>query len=573
MAPATPAARPMLLVAERDPVALDLLEGELQRAFGSDFRVRGERSGDAATAALVEAHEVGRRVAVVLVDHRLPAADRERLLRRARELHPDARRALTVEWGAWGDKDVASVVLTAMAVGDIAYYVLKPWTARDELFRRTVAEFVHEWSRSEVDNRREVVLVADRRSVPAAAIRTLLSGNGIPYAFRPLGSQLGTDVLSALDETVREDEWLVWLPAVGGAVLRSPSRREVAEAWGLRTTLPDGDADARRYDLLVVGAGPAGLAAAVYAASEGLRVLVVERDAVGGQAGTSSLIRNYLGFSRGVSGAELAQRGYQQAWVFGADVLLLREVTSLRRDAEAGVVVAHVGGVGDVTARAVVLATGVSYRRLAVESVDRFTGAGVWYGASVSEAHALTGRPAVVVGGGNSAGQAALHLARYCSSVTLVVRGDDVGATMSRYLVDAVDASNVVTVRTGCQVVAGQGEGRLEAVTLRRRHDGAEEVLSCDGLFLMIGAVPQTAWLPDAVSRDERGFVRTGEAVGGAAAPDRRPRPRQPYETSVPGVFAVGDLRSGSVKRVASAVGEGSVVVSQVHAHLEAPGG
>ncbi|MGH3368406.1 MAG: NAD(P)/FAD-dependent oxidoreductase, partial [Nocardioidaceae bacterium] len=320
----------------------------------------------------------------------------------------------------------------------------------------------------------------------------------------------------------------------------------------------------------VVGAGPGGLAAAVYASSEGLRTLVVERESIGGQAGSSSLIRNYLGFSRGVSGAELAQRGYQQAWVFGAHFVLMREVTRLKEQGDD--FVAEIADVGEVTARTVVLATGVSYRRLGVPELEALGGSGVYYGASVSEAHGLTGLDAVVVGGGNSAGQAVLHLARYCRQVTLVVRGQDLTATMSSYLTDAIEAATNIAVRPSSEVTGGHGDTRLEAVVVRDRTTGAEESLRADGLFVMIGAEPRTDWLPQTVGRDRYGFVLAGSD---AAADPLWPlsRPPQPYETTLPGLFAVGDVRCGSVKRVASAVGEGSVVVSQLHAHLKARNG
>jgi thioredoxin reductase (NADPH) len=435
-----------------------------------------------------------------------------------------------------------------------------------------VAEFVQEWARSDVANDREVEVVADLHSARGHAIRNLLSRNGIPSGFRERGSEKAEDVLRALGEDLGDDlgkelgehDALVWMPALGGTVLRNPSDTEIAEAWGVRTTLA-ADED-RDFDVLVIGAGPAGLASAVYASSEGLRTLVVERESIGGQAGSSSLIRNYLGFSRGISGAELAQRGYQQAWVFGAHFLLMREVTGLKLSE--GRFRADVGGVGEVTARAVVLAAGVSYRRLGVPELEALTGAGVYYGASVSEAHALTGLHAVVVGGGNSAGQAVLHLARYCERVTLVVRGPDLAETMSSYLIDAIGAAANVAVLYRHEVVAGTGDNRLESVTVRDRSGGAEQVLRADGLFVMIGAEPRTEWLPE-VGRDRFGFVVTGTEFGepDAADPGRAP---QPYETTVPGLFAVGDVRSGSVKRVASSVGEGSVVVSQVHEYLKA---
>jgi thioredoxin reductase (NADPH) len=288
---------------------------------------------------------------------------------------------------------------------------------------------------------------------------------------------------------------------------------------------------------------------------------VVERESIGGQAGSSSLIRNYLGFSRGISGAELAQRGYQQAWVFGAHFVLMRQVEHLETDGDR--FVAKISDIGEVSARAVVLANGVSYRRLGVPELEALTGAGVHYGASVSAAHGLAGMHAVVVGGGNSAGQAVLHLARY-AEVTLVVRGAKLGDGMSSYLVETIDATPGITVLTETEVVGGGGDGRLERAVLRSRATGAEQTIPADGLFVMIGAAPHTDWLPEAVGRDRYGFVLAGSD---AAADERWPLEREPYpyESTLPGVFAVGDVRCGSVKRVASAVGEGSVVVSQLH--------
>ncbi len=558
--------RPLLLAVDVRPEMLDRIEGELQRGFGSGYRVRGEGTAEEALRSLDLAHDQSQPVALVLVDHALPDDARRALLAGARSLHPDARRALLVEWGAWADRGIAAAILQAMAVGDINYYVLKPWQSGDELFHRVVAEFVQEWSRSEVSNERETVVVAHQHSARAHAIASLLSRNGIPYAFRARGSPEAERVTQAIEAHGGDTagaEVVVWMPATGGAVLLDPTDVEVAEAWGIRTSLGP---DERDFDLLVVGAGPAGLAAAVYAASEGLRTLVVERESIGGQAGSSSLIRNYLGFSRGISGAELAQRAYQQAWVFGARLVLMREVTRLAPAGDGHV--ATIADVGDVRARTVVLATGVSYRRLGVPEVEAFTGAGVFYGANVSQAHALKGLHAVVVGGGNSAGQAVLHLDRYCQQVTLVVRGDDLAESMSSYLVDAIAATSIA-VRASAEVVGATGDGRLEQVTIRSRSTSEEGPVRADALFVMIGAQPRTSWLPDEIARDRFGFVLAGHD---AADSDRwgRPERPQPYESTVPGVFAVGDVRCGSVKRVASAVGEGSVVVSQVHAFLGA---
>jgi thioredoxin reductase (NADPH) len=558
-----PEARPLLLAVDRDPSMLARIESELERAFGSDFRVRGELAAADAVGVLEVAHREEQRVAVVLVDHALPAEERTAVFSAARRLHPDARRALLIEWGAWAVRETATAILQAMSLGDISYYVLKPWINRDEFFHRVVAEFVQEWSRTEPSNYREVVVVSDQRAPRAHAVGNLLERNGIPHAFRPRGSRLADAVLAELPARAQDAEVVVWMPALGGRLLLDPTDAEVVEAWGIPTSIPDTEGD---FDVLVVGAGPAGLAAAVYASSEGLNILAIEREALGGQAGTSSLIRNYLGFSRGVSGAELAQRGYQQAWVFGAHFVLTREVTLLKPDADG--FVAEVSDVGQVRARAVVLATGVSYRRLGIESLDQFTGAGVYYGANVSAAHGLSGLRAVVVGGGNSAGQAVLHLARYCRWVGLLVRGKSLAAGMSSYLVDTITATPNVEVHTDVDVVDGGGEGRLEWVGVRDRSTGREERLDADGMFVMIGAEPRTDWLPAQVSRDGFGFVLTGSDVDEEHWPiERRPYPN---ETCVPGIFAVGDVRSGSVKRVASAVGEGSVVVSQLHQFLAA---
>ncbi len=554
--------RPLLLAVETDPRRLGRTETELARSFAATHRVRGEASVADALHQLRGAADRGERVALVLVDDRVPVEERDALLALARTAHPEARRGLLVDWGAWADPDVARTILRGSAVGDLHTYVLRPWTEGDELFHRTVAEIVQDWSRADPRNKREVVVVADPHSGRAFEVSSLLQRNRIPYAFRDRSSVQGQRVLEAAAPAT-DGEVVVWMPAIGGTTLVDPTETEVLRAWGIPTEL----GAQRDFDLLVIGAGPSGLAAAVYGASEGLSTLVVEREAIGGQAGTSSLIRNYLGFSRGLSGSELAQRGYQQAWVFGAHFALTREVERLE-PVDSGFR-AVVSGQGAVSAKAVVLACGVAYRRLGVPSVEAFTGQGVYYGASVSAAHALAGLSAAVAGGGNSAGQAVLQLARYCREVHLVVRGASLGETMSAYLVEAIDGEPVITVHLSSDVTGARGHGRLEALTLTGRGDGASQEIGVDGFFVMIGAEPHTDWLPPAVRRDGRGFVLTGTD----AATDLSDATPHPHETSVPGLFAVGDVRGGSVKRVASAVGEGSVVVTEVHAHLSTPHG
>jgi thioredoxin reductase (NADPH) len=557
--------RPLLLAVDADAGQLGRIEGELQRAFGSDFRVRGELVPDDAVRTLQGARDRDERVAVVLVDDSFPDDARTKIFTAARILHPDARRALLVAWGAWAHPESAQKILQGIAVGDISYYVLKPWITRDELFHRTIAEFVQEWSRSEPVNLREVVVIAAQHTGRAYAVSDLLNRNGIPHAFRARSSTLGQQALAEIGQP--EGDVVVWMPAIGGTCLVNPDDAEILQAWGIPTSLPE---DHRDFDLLVVGAGPAGLAAAVYAASEGVRTLVVEREALGGQAGTSSLIRNYLGFSRGLSGAELAQRGFQQAWVFGARFVLMRQVERLSpRD---GGFVADIGSVGEVRARAVLISTGVSYRRLGLPSLEELSGHGVHYGASVSAAHALTGLRAAVVGAGNSAGQAVLHLARYCASVHLIVRGPGLAGSMSSYLVDAIAAQPIIQVHLKTEVIGGYGNGQLELVTIRDRTSGQKQHIPLEGLFVMIGASPFTDWLPSEVERNQHGFLSTGTD---AARSDRwrLARPPHPHETTLPGLFAVGDVRCGSVKRVASAVGEGSVVVSEIHQFLAMPQG
>lgn len=550
-----PDGRPVLLAVDDDPAALERVGRELGRRYGADYRVILERSAPAALERLAALRNAGAAVALILAAQWTEGVTGEELLARSRELHPGARRGLLVEWGGWGDPPTAEAILRAMSLGHMEYYVLKPWHSPDEYFHRTVTGFLLGWSRAEDHAPREATLVAERWSARGHELRSLLARNGVPHVVHDAGSEEGRRLLEASG----------WRPGDGPLVLTvdgqrlvSPSNADVARAFGVETEL----GAERDFDVVVVGAGPAGLSAGVYAASEGLRTLVVEAESLGGQAGSSSRIRNYLGFPRGVSGSELAQQAYQQAWVFGTRFLLMRRVTGLRTGHGRHVV--EISDGSEATARAVVLATGVSYRRIGIPGLERLTGAGVFYGASGSEAKGLAGEEVFVVGGGNSAGQAAVHLARHARRVTLLVRGSSLAESMSRYLIDELGAAANVAVRTGTEVVDGGGEERLAWIALRDAATGDEETVPAAALFLMIGAHPHTDWLPDAVERDEWGYVLTGDDVAG---PGAGARPLL-FETRLPGVFAVGDVRHRSVKRVASAVGEGSVVISQVHRYL-----
>ncbi|MGH2716510.1 MAG: FAD-dependent oxidoreductase [Thermoleophilaceae bacterium] len=546
--------RPRVLVVEDEGEARARIRGELERRYGGDYRVRCEGSALAALAKLERWRAAGDAVALVLADQWMPDLTGEEFLARAKALFPDAKRALLVSFGAWGDRATADAMLRAMARGRMDYYVLKPWRRADEYFHRTVTEFLHEWERASSASPQEIAVICERRSPRSHQLRELLARNGVPHVVHDTDSAEGSRLLSeAGREGTREPVVLL----LGGGVLVDPTNAELADAYGVSTSLESRS----EFDVAVVGAGPAGLAAAVYASSEGLDTLIVERESIGGQAGSSSLIRNYLGFARGVSGSELAQRAFQQAWIFGARFLHTRAVTALRPGDGRHVLTLSDGS--EATATAVVLATGISYRRLGIPELEALVGTGVFYGASVSAARVHAGQEVYVVGGGNSAGQAAVHLGRYAERVTILVRRGSLAETMSSYLINEIDAAENIDVRPHTEVTGGFGEGALEAIALRDCRSGRAETVPAGALFVLIGAEPHTSWLPAAVRRNEWGYLLSGPDLPPGSWPLRR-RPLM-LETSLPGVFAVGDARNGSTKRVASAVGEGSVVIEQVH--------
>ena len=546
------ARRPVILVADDDAGALARTSGELSRRYASDYRIVSVDSITRARSTLSEIHARGDDVAVVLTAQGTSEPDGVDLLAAVHVMFPDARRGLLVDFGAWGDSRTAAAILRAMSLGHMDYYVLKPWRSPDELFHRTISEFLHEWSRADPTVTREMAVVADRWSARGHDILAVLARNGVPHTFFTTESTEGRRLLAQFGRTGAEGPMVV---TFDGRALVDPSHAQLAQAYGVSTELEERD-----FDIIVIGAGPAGLAAGVSASSEGLRTLVVEREAIGGQAGSSSRIRNYLGFSRGLSGAELAQRAYQQAWVFGTHFLLMREVSALR--AVDGGLALTIAESADATARAVILANGVSYQRLDIPSLDALNGTGVFYGASAADAQGLAGQDVFVVGGGNSAGQAAVHLARYARQVTILVRGHSLAESMSAYLRDEIAAAGIA-VRYQTEVTDGGGRGKLAWLTLRDHSTGEQTTVDAGGLFILIGARPHTSWLPPQVERDPWGFVMTGRDI--TTSPTET---SSMYATSLPGVFAVGDVRHGSVKRVAAAVGEGSVVIPQVWQYL-----
>ncbi|WP_400993605.1 FAD-dependent oxidoreductase [Agromyces sp. GXQ0307] len=552
-------ARPVILVVARDPGARTSVVTELERRYRVDYAVVPAHDEREAADRIDALADEGGQLALILAD-RAGDLDGRTVFSHARRRFPDVRRGRLIEWGQWGDAAVREEILSLMAAAELEYYVIRPWHSPDEYFHRTITEFLLEWERSIGLRPREVAVIGRAGMPRTHELRSLLARGGIPHEWLEPGSDAARERLFAVGvEEELPDVPIVLL--IDGRVLLDPDNAELAAAYGLTTTL-DGEAD-----VVVVGAGPGGLAAAVYAASEGLDVLVVERESIGGQAGSSSLIRNYLGFSRGISGSELAQRAYQQAWVFGARFAHAREAVGIERDADGFRV--RVAPEDCIRCSSIVLATGVSYRRLDVDELTPFEGAGVYYGASAIEAQGMAGRHVTIIGGGNSAGQAALHLARYAASVTVLVRGTGLAASMSQYLIDQLVAQGVA-VRTRAEVVGGGGDGVLERIRVRDRDTGEERDVECGGLFVLIGAAPRTEWLPPEILRDRWGYVLTGPEVVAEGERANWPLEREPFphETSVPGVFAVGDARRGSVKRVASAVGEGSVVVSSVHRRL-----
>src|SRR3954447_2570163 len=545
--------RPVILVSVSSADTRADVTGQLERRYSADYRIVAVDGTEEAGPELDRLPAAGEQVALLLADDAEPGE--RSLFVRVRRLFPDARRGRVIEWGAWGDPAVAGSVLQAMGDGLIEDYVLRPGPGPDESFHRSIIEFLIEWARA-TGGRQDVAVIGDDASPRTHELRSLLGRNAISHRYLEPGSDEARRLLGGVGD--------LGSPAVvlrDGRVLADPSNTDVLAAYGLTTWLPV----EQPIDLAIVGGGPAGLAAAVYAASEGLSTVLLERDAIGGQAGSSSLIRNYLGFSRGVSGSELAQRAFQQAWLFGAHFAHTREVVGMEVDEHFRLSVAP----GEqLVARSVILASGVSYRRLDLGDLSAFVGASVFYGASAVEARAQTGRVVHVVGGGNSAGQAALHLARHAPDASIIVRGEHLAESMSAYLIAELMAAGV-HVLTSRRLVGGGSStgGRLDHIVLRSRTGGEEEVVPSEAVFITIGAAPHTGWLNPAVTRDKWGFVLTGTDVveAGGWPLGRNPAP---FESSVPGFFAVGDARRGSVKRVANSVGEGSAVVSSVHAFL-----
>jgi thioredoxin reductase (NADPH) len=547
--------RPVLLTVDDDPAVSRAVARDLRRHYGEGHRVLRAGSGAEALEALRELKLRGEPVAVLLADHRMPEMNGIEFLEQAMDLVPRARRALLT---AYADTDAAIAAINDV---DVDAYLLKPWDPPEEKLYPTVDAMLTAWHDTPDPEVHGVKLVGHRWSAPSFRARDLLARNAVPYRWFDVEQPEGRRILAAAGAGPDDVPVVVTADA---QVLKHPSEAELAAVAGLAV-----DPREDFYDLVVVGGGPAGLGAAVYGASEGLRTVLVEREATGGQAGQSSRIENYLGFPDGVSGGQLAERARRQAVKFGTELLLARDVVALEAHGPKRVLLLDDGR--RIAAHAVVLATGVSYRSLGVTGVDDLTGRGVYYGSAMTEAVECADSDVYIVGGANSAGQAAVFFSRYARSVCLLVRGPSLEASMSAYLIEQIAGIPSISVRTCTSVARAQGDGHLETLTVEDARTGEQETLPASHLFVFIGGAPRTGWLDGAVVRDERGFIPTGPAL---LREGRRPAgwdlDRDPYllETSLPGVFVAGDVRADSVKRVASAVGEGAMAVTLVHRYL-----
>lgn len=545
---------PVLLVVDDDPAALDRVASQLVLRYANEYRIEALADPESALERLQALASGGEDAALVLAASSLPATAGGDLLEHVRQLHPHAGRALLVSPTVWADESSAEAIRDAMALGRIDYYVPRPSGPFDEVFHEAISSFLLEWARDRKVVPQTVQIVGESWSGRAFELREIFEQCAAPHSFCLADSDQGREVLAKAGPDVR----LPLMVMPDGNVLSDPSNAEIAEVVGAPA-----DLDQHDYDVIIVGAGPAGLSAAVYGASEGLDVLVVDEGGIGGQARSSSLIRNYLGFPMGVSGSRLAEHAHAQAVAFGASFLFMYRTTALARTGERLALTLDDGR--QLEARTVILATGATYRRLGVPSLEALRGAGVFYGGPASEAGALKGKRAFIAGGGNSAGQAALHLARHALEVTLVVRGTSLEAGMSHYLIQAIEATANIDVKLGTTVVDGGGVGRLQHLVLRDGHHD-EVTVPADALFALIGARPSLDWLPPEIARDRHGFILAGSDVADSGWPLERPP--LSLESSMPGVLVAGDVVHGSVKRVASAVGAGAVAVQLVHGLL-----
>ena len=542
--------QPVLLGVDSDRDILAAIQRDLTRRFAADYRIVTAETPEGAFIEL----DVADQVALVIAGQWLAGTTGVDFLTACHQLHPAAKRLILI---TYGDITAGRAAVRAMALGQLDHYLNKPWGDPELELYPTVSELLSQRVRAVVpagSQPEAVSIVGPRWSARSHELRDLLARNNVSHGFYDVTKPEGRRLLK--DAGVRAGDHPIAL-LFDGRVLVDPPNDALAEALGVQTRPAS-----RSYDLAVVGGGPAGLTAAMYAASEGLTTLLLEREAVGGQAGSTSLIRNYLGFPRGISGRELTSRAVEQVMAMGAEMVFVRSAVGLKARGED--LLLTLGDGSQALSRTVVIATGVTYRRLEVPGLDELLGAGVFYGAAVTEAAALEGQRAFVVGGANSAGQAAVHLARFASQVTLLVRGPSLSTSMSAYLIEEIERASNISVWANAAVTGVRGDGRLEAISVWHSATGREQIEPADGLFVLIGADPHSDWLAETVERDAKGFLLTGPDLSHWPLD----RPPLSQETSAPGVFAAGDVRHGSVKRVASAVGEGAAAIQETHDYL-----
>jgi thioredoxin reductase (NADPH) len=552
-------AKPVLLTVDDDPDVLRAVERDLRRHYGDRYRVLRADSGPTAIETLKKLQQRSEPVALLLVDHRMPQMNGIETLREAIKLYPDAKRVLLT---AYADTDAA---IKAINEVHLNHYLLKPWDPPERNLYPVLDDLLEEWQANYRPDFEGLRLLGTRWSSKAYEIRDFLARNQVPYQWLDVEAAAHDPEVRRLVEKYAANG--LGLPVVicpDGTCLPEPTQDQVAEKAGLRTR-----AELEFYDLAIIGGGPAGLAAAVYGASEGLKTVMIEREAPGGQAGLSSKIENYLGFPSGLSGGDLARRAVTQARRFGVEILSPKAAIGVRVEGPYRFVQFSDGT--EISCHVLLLAMGVQWRKLDLPGINRLNGAGVYYGAGSTEAIACRDEDVYIIGGANSAGQAAMFFSNYARKVVMLIRGTSLAATMSQYLVDQIQKTPVIEVSTKSRVVEVHGEERLEAITIVCENTGTTEKVPAASLFVFIGAEPRTDWLADLVERDERGFVLTGPDLNRVGKyPNRWPLDRDPtlLETNIPGIFAVGDVRHGSIKRVASGVGEGSIAIQFVHQYL-----
>jgi thioredoxin reductase (NADPH) len=551
--------KPVLLTVDDDPEVLRAIERDLRSRYAERYRVMRASSGNAAISTLRELKARNNPVALLLADQRMPQMDGVSFLSEAMELHPLAKRALLT---AYAD---TSAAIDAINAARVHYYFMKPWDPPEEKLYPTLDDLLHDWSSTFRPPYEGIRVLGTRWSNRSYELRDFLARNQVPYQWIDV-ELAGSDpeVRGLVNSLGPEAQTLPLMLFPDGARLAEPPFPAVADKIGLRTR-----AQANYYDLAIVGGGPAGLAAAVYGASEGLRTVIIEREAPGGQAGLSSRIENYLGFPSGLSGSDLARRAVAQAKRFGVEILSPQEATGMRTEGPYRYLKLADGS--EISCHVLLLAMGVQWRTLGVPGIDRLQGAGVYYGGGTSEAIACKGETVYVIGGANSAGQAAMHFSKFAEKVIMLVRGNSLASTMSHYLIEQIEKTPNIEVWTQTSVSAVHGDTRLAGITVQCAPSGETKDLPASSLFIFIGALPRTEWLGNVVERDDRGFILSGpDLIHDGKRPASWTLSRDPglLETSVPGIFVVGDVRHGSVKRVASGVGEGAVVVQFMHQYL-----